>query len=181
LIIYLQGFAMNFALRSIAAGALALAGVGAQAASFIAHNEAWIPDPSSTSTTLDLSFELLTAPTAVTTFKASVVKSDGSTYLPTGFKLFRDGTSGPVLISGPATVSGGAAGLLLSPAALTLGTYTLEFTAPSFIGAKFNITTSLSESAWDPVSSSPVPESGTLALALAGLGVLGFLGRRRSA
>jgi hypothetical protein len=73
-------------------------------------------------------------------------------------------------------------GTLLSFASLQSGqSYTLEFDTTMSTGT-FNVVTSLASSSFStPVVSSPVPEASSLALAFAGLGVLGLLGRRKLA
>jgi PEP-CTERM motif len=57
--------------------------------------------------------------------------------------------------------------------------YTLAFTAPA-AGASFEVTTSMGDTSYSVLNpSSQVPEAGSVVMALAGLGVLGLLGRRR--
>lgn len=81
------------------------------------------------------------------------------------------------------TISGTANAKKISFASgLAAGTYTLELTTAA-IGGTYTFTGSnnLTSPLFTIVSASPVPEPTAIALALAGVGVLGFLGRRRQA
>jgi hypothetical protein len=72
-----------------------------------------------------------------------------------------------------------AGGLLLTGASIVSGqTYTLSFSTLANAGS-FTATTSLASFSTPSITS--VPEAGVLAMALAGVGVLGLMGRRRMA
>jgi MYXO-CTERM domain-containing protein len=157
----------QISIKALAAVTAALCMVGgAQAASTMGSG-------SLLAGTSTLTFELLSGASSRGTF--SVYTTPGVTL--SSLTLTPDG--GAPFAVAPVTQSGFSA---LQLRGLVVGEYyTLAFTSPS-AGGTFSISTTLASGSYDVISSTtPVPEAGTLALALAGLGVLGFLGRRRAA
>ncbi len=154
---------MNAFIRKAVVGTLvAVAAVGAQAA----------PLASGTlfAGTTAITFEALSGGSK--TF--SVFLTDGSNqFAPLTLELYQGATP----VSGLLTTTAGAASL--TGASITTGlTYTLSFTTLASSGS-FVATTSLAS--FSTPSITPVPEAGAVAMALAGIGVLGLLGRRKVA
>jgi MYXO-CTERM domain-containing protein len=153
---------MNAFIRKAVVGTLMLSGaMGAHAATF------------------DLAIGPLTAGTTSITFQAlsggsksfGVLLNDGpQQFAPLTLELYQ----GATMVSGLLTKTAGGASL--TGTSIVPGvTYTLSFSSAS--SGSFKATTSLASFSVPTVTQ--VPEAGSVAMALAGLGVLGLLRRRR--
>lgn len=161
---------MNAFIRKAVSGALISVGaIGAQAAALGTGSNV----PGTTSLTFTMS--------VTSGAQFGVFLTDGlMQFAPDSVALYAGASVIPMATSStPISLPGGT---LLSFASLQSGqSYTLEFDTTMSTGT-FNVVTSLASSSFStPVVSSPVPEASSLALAFAGLGVLGLLGRRKLA
>jgi hypothetical protein len=162
---------MKFAIRNVASAVLALGVLGsAQAADVDTGSLSLFGNNTVTFTLL--------ADAASASFTARIKPSAGGQYAPTSFALFSGTSTTPVSFVGSNPILGNPGSWALAFSGLTAGEYTLEFDTP-YTSGSYKVTTSLSSSSYTLGSSTPVPEAGVLAMALAGVGVLGLMGRRR--
>jgi hypothetical protein len=154
---------MNSFIRKAVVGTLMLASaVGAQAAT--------LANGPLLAGTTSITFQALASGTGM--FGVSLLNGP-TQFAPLDLDLY----NGAAPVS--ATLVTTAGGLLLTGAAITSGqTYTLSFSTLANSGT-FSALTTLTSFSTPTVTS--VPEAGVLAMTLAGVGVLGFLGRRRMA
>jgi PEP-CTERM motif len=157
---------MNRTLRTSALGALLAVGLASNSAYATSTMASGVPASSLNTVTFTLS--------AVTGPTFSVYFSNGpSQFAPLSLSLLNGTTPVTAL---PSTTGGIST---LSFRSLSAGTYSLVFTPPSFApsGSTFTVFTSL-DSGFNVIS---VPEPESIALALAGVGLVGTLvSRRRS-
>lgn len=159
---------MNSFIRNSLVGTLMSAGLlaGAQASS-VMDTGALIAGPTS------ITFDLLS--TSSSSFSVYLT-TPGGQFAPTSLSLYLGAAVTPLT---PKTSNFLPSGATLTFKNLAAAEYTLEFFAP-ISGGSYTISTSLAPASYTVLSSStPVPEAGTLSLALAGLGVVGFVGMRR--
>jgi hypothetical protein len=162
---------MKFAIRNVTSAVLALGVLGsAQAADFDTGSLSFFGSNTVTFT--------LVADTATASFTARIKPSAGGQYAPTSFALFSGTSTTPVASVGSNQILGNPGSWALSFSGLTGGEYTLEFDTPYTLGT-YKLSTSLVNGSYSLGSSTTVPEAGVLVMALAGVGVLGLMGRRR--
>jgi hypothetical protein len=117
----------------------------------------------------------------VVTFTGSVKPNPSLQFAPGLFQLFSGLTiaSTPLATSSVSVLPGGSKALTFS--GLAAGNYTLQMVSQyTYTPGTYLVTTSLDVGQYSlGAGATPVPEAGALAMALAGVGVLGLLGRRR--
>jgi hypothetical protein len=120
----------------------------------------------------------VTAP-SLATFTAYVSPTVGSQYAPLAFDLFKGASLAPEATIGLGTLGAPGSRVLAVTSLVAGAEYTLVFDSAYTSGA-YAITTSLADTQYADGAGLPVPEAGALAMALAGVCVLGLLGRRVS-